>query len=155
MTQQDRRRAAMSHAFRYQEYKAEVQAYIDWAMSQTGKQQLGGTGISSGHRSDPTARAAIKLIDMPEHIRTKALWVRAVNDAWRECKEDDAGEKYGLAFLLEHNFRLTGDILGPEHNTAVRAYIIEQAGITRPTFYNRLEAVCDILVYHAAKRKLL
>lgn len=155
MTQQDRRRAAMSHAFRYQEYKAEVQAYIDWAMSQTGKQQLGGTGISSGHRSDPTARAAIKLVDMPEHIRTKALWVRAVNDAWRECKEDDAGEKYGLAFLFEHNFRLTGDILGPEHNTAVRAYIIEQAGITRPTFYNRLEAVCDILVYHAAKRKLL
>ena len=145
----------MSHAFRYQEYKAEVQAYIDWAMSQTGKQQLGGTGISSGHRSDPTARAAIKLIDMPEHIRTKALWVRAVNDAWRECKEDDAGEKYGLAFLFERNFRLTGDILGPEHNTAVRAYIIEQAGITRPTFYNRLEAVCDILVYHAAKRKLL
>ncbi len=145
----------MSHAFRYQEYKAEVQAYIDWAMSQTGKQQLGGTGISSGHRSDPTARAAIKLVDMPEHIRTKALWVRAVNDAWRECKEDDAGEKYGLAFLFEHNFRLTGDILGPEHNTAVRAYIIEQAGITRPTFYNRLEAVCDILVYHAAKRKLL
>lgn len=145
----------MSHAFRYQEYKAAVQAYIDSALSQTGKQQLGGTGISSGHRSDPTARAAIKLVDMPEHIRTKALWVRAVNDAWRECKEDDAGEKYGLAFLFEHNFRLTGDILGPEHNTAVRAFIIEQAGITRPTFYNRLEAVCDILVYHAAKRKLL
>ena len=151
MTQQDRRRAAMSHAFRYQEYKAEVQAYIDWAMSQTGKQQLGGTGISSGHRSDPTARAAIKLIDMPEHIRTKALWVRAVNDAWRECREDDKQ----LAYLFEHNFRLTGDILGPEHNTAVRARIMEELNISRPTFYNWLEAVADILVYHATKRKLL
>lgn len=151
MTQQDRRRAAMSHAFRYQEYKAEVQAYIDWAMSQTGKQQLGGTGISSGHRSDPTARAAIKLIDMPEHIRTKALWVRAVNDAWRECAE----ESRDLAYLFEHNFRLTGEILGPEHNTAVRMGIMEYTGISMRTFYDRLNDVCDILVYHATKRKLL
>ena len=141
----------MSHAFRYQEYKAEVQAYIDWAMSQTGKQQLGGTGISSGHRSDPTARAAIKLIDMPEHIRTKALWVRAVNDAWRECAE----ESKEMAYLFEHNFRLTGDILGPEHNTAVRMGIMEYTGISMRTFYDRLNDVCDILVYHATKRKLL
>lgn len=141
----------MSNAFRYQEYKAAVNAYIDWALSQTGKQQLGGTAVSSGHRSDPTARAAIKLIDMPEHIRTKALWVRAVNDAWRECREDDKQ----LAYLFERNFRLTGDILGPEHNTAVRERIIEELNISRPTFYNWLEAVSDILVYHATKRKLL
>ena len=151
MTQQDRRRAAMSHAFRYQEYKAEVQAYIDWAMSQTGKQQLGGTGISSGHRSDPTARAAIKLVDMPEHIRAKALWVRAVNDAWRECAEE-SGE---LAYLFEHNFRLTGETLGPEHNAAVRMGIMEECGISVPTFYKWLEDACDVLVYHATKRKLL
>ena len=151
MTQQDRRRAAMSHAFRYQEYKAAVQAYIDWALSQTGKQQLGGTGISSGHRSDPTARAAIKLVDMPEHIRTKALWVRAVNDAWRECAE----ESRELAYLFEHNFRLTGEILGPDHNTAVRMRIMEETGISMRTFYDRLNDVCDILVYHATKRKLL
>ena len=141
----------MSHAFKYQTYKAEVQAYIDWAMSQTGKQQLGGTGISSGHRSDPTARAAIKLIDMPEHIRTKALWVRAVNDAWKECAE----ESRELAYLFEHNFRLTGEILGPDHNTAVRMRIMEETGISMRTFYDRLNDVCDILVYHATKRKLL
>lgn len=141
----------MSHAFRYQEYKAEVQAYVDWALGQTGKQQLGGTGISSGHRSDPTARAAIKLIDMPEHIRTKALWVRAVNDAWKECWE----ESKELAFLFEHNFRLTGDILGPEHNTAVRTYIMGEVGISMRTFYEWLENAADILVYHATKKKLL
>ena len=93
----------------------------------------------------------LKLIDMPEHIRQKALWVRAVNDAWRECREDDKQ----LAYLFEHNFRLTGDILGPEHNTAVRARIMEELNISRPTFYNWLEAVADILVYHATKRKLL
>ena len=151
MTQQDRRRAAMSHAFKYQAYKAEVQAYTDWAMSQTGKQQLGGTGISSGHRSDPTARAAIKLVDMPEHIRTKALWVRAVNDAWRECAE----ESRELAYLFERNFRLTGKTLGPDHNTAVRMGIMEETGISMRTFYDRLNDVCDILVYHATKRKLL
>lgn len=151
MTQHDRRRAAMSNAFRYQEYKAAVNEYIDWAMRQTSKSQLGGTAVTSGHRSDPTARAAIKLIDMPEHIRTKALWVRAVNDAWRECREDDKQ----LAYLFEHNFRLTGDILGPEHNTAVRKRIMDECNISVRTFYEWLETVADILVYHATRRKLL
>lgn len=151
MTQHERRRAAMSNAFRYQEYKAAVNAYVDWAMSMGGKQEIGGTPVSSGHRSDPTARAAIRLVDMPEPIRTKALWVRAVNDAWRECRDDDEQ----LAYLFERNFRLTGEILGPEHNTAVRNAIVEELNISTPTFYNWLETVADILVYHAAKRKLL
>lgn len=141
----------MSHAFRYQEYKAAVAQYIDWAMSQTSKQQLGGTAVTSGHRSDPTARAAIKLADMPEYIRAKALWVRAINDAWRECRE----ESTDLGLLFERNFRLTGDILGPEHNTAVRMAVMEECGISVRTFYERLEDACDILVYHATKRKLL
>lgn len=141
----------MSHAFRYQEYKAAVAEYVDWAMSQTSKQQLAGTPVTSGHRSDPTARAAIRLVDMPEHLRTKALWVRAVNDAWKECRE----ESDELALLFERNFRLTGDILGPEHNTAVRVGIMQECNISVPTFYKWLEDACDILVYHATKRKLL
>lgn len=141
----------MSHAFRYQEYKAEIAAYVDACMALTGKQQLGGTAVTSGHRSDPTARAAIKLIDMPEHLRIKTLWVRAVNDAWRECRE----ESRELALLFERNFRLTGDILGPEHNAAVRAGIMADCDISLPTFYNWLEDACDILVYYATKRKLL
>lgn len=155
MTPYERRREAMSHAFRYQAYKAEVAEYVRSAMTQTGKQQLGGTPVSSGHRSDPTARAAIKLADMPEHIRTKALWVAVVNDAWKECIDDDNGDPYGLAFILERNFRLTGETLGPEHNASVRSSIRERAGMNRTTFYNRLEEVGDILVYHAVKRKLL
>ena len=142
----------MSNAFKYQQYKAELNAYVDACMALVApKQQFDGTGVSSGHRSDPTTRAAIKLAEMPEPLRTKALWVRAVNDAWRECREDDKQ----LAYLFERNFRLTGDVLGPEHNTAVRERIIEELNISRPTFYNWLEAVSDILVYHATKRKLL
>ena len=152
MTQHDRRRAAMSNAFKYQQYMAEVNAYVDSCMALVApKQQLGGTGVSSGHRSDPTARAAIKLAEMPEPIRNKALWVRAVNDAWRECRDDDEQ----LAYLFEKNFRLTGEILGPEHNTAVRNAIVGELGISMTTFYEWLETVADILVYHATKRKLL
>ena len=152
MTQRERRRAAMSHAFRYQEYKAAVNDYVSAVLaSQGGKQQFGGTPVSSGHRSDPTAQAAVKLADMPEHLRTKALWVRAVNDAWEEC----AAESDDLAFLFEQNFRLTGEILGQEHNAAVRERIVEELGIAVPTFYKWLEDACDILVYYATKRKLL
>ena len=151
MTQQDRRRAAMSNAFKYQEYKEEVAQYVDWCMSQTAKQKLGGSVVSSGHRSDPTARAAIKLVDMPEHLRTKALWVRAVDDAWKECR----AESDELAILFERNFRLTGDILGPGHNAAVRNRIMEELGMSTRTFYARLEDAADILVYYATRRKLL
>lgn len=141
----------MSNAFKYQQYKAEINAYIDSCMALTGKQQLGGSAVTSGHRSDPTARAAIKLAEMPEHLRNKALWVRAVNDAWRELREDDKQ----MAYLFEKNFRLTGDILGPEHNTAVRNDIVKDLSISMTTFYEWLESVADILVYHATKRKLL
>ena len=152
MTQRERRRAAMRHAFRYQEYRAAVNDYVLSVLaSQGGKQQFGGTPVSGGHRSDPTAQAGIKLAEMPEPLRTKALWVRAVNDAWKEC----AAEDDDLAYLFEHNFRLTGDILGPEHNTAVRERIMEDLGIPLRTFYDKLEDSCDILVYYAAKRKLL
>lgn len=152
MTQRDRRRAAMSHAFRYQEYKAELNDYADACLAMVApKQKLSGTAVSSGHRSDPTAHAAIKLSEMPEPLRNKALWIRAVNDAWRECREDDKQ----LAYLFEKNFRLTGDILGPEHNTAVRENIMDECNISVRTFYEWLETVADILVYHAAKRKLL
>lgn len=150
MTQRDRRRAAMRHAFRYQPYKDEVTAYVDSCLALSApKERIGGS--ASGHRSDPTARAGIKLAEMPESIRMKALWIRAVNDAWSECAEDDGD----LAYLFEKNFRLTGNTLGPEHNTEVRNEIIEHLRISTSTFYERLEAVTDILVYHATKRKLL
>ena len=152
MTQRDRRRAAMRHAFRYQPYKDDVTAYIDECMALTApKERLGSGSASSGHRSDPTARAGIKLAEMPEAVRAKALWIRAVNDTWKECADEDQA----LAYLFEKNFRLTGDTLGPEHNTEVRNAIIEHLGISTRTFYERLEAVADILVYHATKRKLL
>ena len=151
MSQHERRRAAMSHAFKYQRYKADVAEYIEWAISQMSpKQQLEGTPVSSGHRSDPTAHAAIRLADMPEHIRVKALWIRAIEAAWKECRVDEE-----LGYLFEKNFRLTGEPLGPEHNTAVRNQIVEALGISTSTFYTRLTEAADVLVYHAAKRKLL
>ena len=151
MSQHERRRAAMSHAFRYQEYKAAVAQYVDSVLAMCGKAQVRGTPISSGHRSDPTARAAIKLAEMPEPIRIKELWVRAVNDTWRELRAEDKS----MACLFEKNFHLTGDILGPEHNTAVRNGIVEELDISMRTFYSWLNEVTDVLVYHASRRKLL
>ena len=88
---------------------------------------------------------------MPEPLRSRALWVKSVDDAWRECRE----ESRELAILFERNFRLTGETLGKEHNTEVREQIMEALEISQSTFYERLEDAADILVYHATKRKLL
>ena len=153
MTQIERRRIAMSHAFRYQAYKREVAEYRENALSTLRSPRTdalpGSTG--AGSHSDPTERAGVRLADMPEPLRSRALWVKSVEDAWQECRE----ESRELAILFERNFRLTGETLGKEHNTEVREQIMEALKISQSTFYERLEDAADILVYHATKRKLL
>lgn len=156
MTVRERRRIAMSHAFHYQAYRREVQEYRERAMAMRGQRFDTVPGsTSAGSHTDPTEKAGIKLADMPEHLRQKAQWVKAINDTWADCLAEDYGDQHGLAYLLERNFRLTGEESGKDKNAAVRAGIMSACDISQTTFYNRLEMVTDILVYHAAKRKLL
>lgn len=156
MTPRELRQIAMRHAFRYQAYKREVGEYRSRAMTMRGQRINAVPGsTSAGSHTDPTQQAAIRLADMPESLKAKAKWVKAVNDAWADCLAEDAGDAHGMAFLLERNFRLTGEETGKEQNAVVREEIMREAHISMSTFYNRLETVADILVYHAAKRGLL
>lgn len=156
MTPRERRQIAMRHAFRYQAYKREVGEYRSKALAIRGQRIDAVPGsTSAGTHTDPTQQAAIRLADMPESLKVKAKWVKAVNDAWADCLTEDMGDTHGLAFLLEKNFRLTGEETGKDQNTAVREEIMREAHISQTTFYSRLEIVADILVYHAAKRGLL
>lgn len=156
MTPKDRRHIARSHAFRYQAYRREVREYREKALAMRGQRidALPGS-TSAGSHTDPTQQAAIRLVDMPDSLQTKAKWVRVVNAAWKDCATEDGGDPHGLAFLLEKNFRLTGEETGKEQNAAVREEIMRESHISMTTFYKRLEAVTDIIVYHAAKRGLL
>ena len=157
MTARERRRTAQKHAFCYQAYREEVLTYRADALSSLRSPRTdsipGSTG--AGTHSDPTEKAGIRLADMPEHLKTKWKWVKAIEDTWKECKEEDWGEPFGLAYLFEKNFRLTGEVTGKELNAAVREKIIADSDICVKTFYNRLEAITDMLVYHAAKRGLI
>ena len=156
MTPRERRQIAMRHAFRYQAYKREVREYREKALAMRGQRIDAVPGsTSAGSHTDPTQQAAIRLADMPESLQTKAKWVKVVNDAWADCATEDGRDAHGLAFLLERNFRLTGEETGKDQNVAVREEIMREAHISMATFYNRLETVADILVYHAAKRGLL
>lgn len=153
MTQDNRRRIAMSHAFRYQSYKRELQEYRANALGTLRSPRTDALpgGAGAGSHSDPTQQAGIRLADMPEPLRSRALWVKAIEDTWRECRD----ESRELGVLFERNFRLTGETLGKEHNTEVRERIMEALDMSQATFYNRLEDAANILVYHATKRKLL
>lgn len=156
MTPRERRRIAMRHAFMYQAYKREVQEYRAQALAMRGQRINAVPGsTSAGSHTDPTQQAGIKLADMPEKLKQKAAWVKTVNDAWADCATEDDGDPHGLAFLLERNFRLTGEATGKDKNAAVREEIMREAHISMATFYNRLENVADILVYHATRRRLL
>lgn len=156
MTVRERRRTAMRHAFQYQAYREAVHEYRERAMAIRGQHIDAVPGsTSAGAHTDPTQQAAIRLVDMPPAIRDKALWVLAVNETWKDCAQEDGRDPHGLAYLFEENFRLTGENRGPDHNAEVRAEIMRVCRISERTFYSRLETVTDILVYHAAKRKLL
>ena len=156
MTPRERRQTAMRHAFRYQAYKREVREYRAQALAMRGQRIDAVPGsTSAGSHTDPTQQAAIRLADMPESLQTKAKWVKAVNDAWADCATEDGNDPHGLAFLLERNFRLTGEATGKDKNAAVREEIMREAHISQTTFYSRLETVADILVYHATRRGLL
>lgn len=157
MTQRERRKIARRNAFRYQSYREEVRRYrADYLSTLRSPRTDAMPGSSSaGSHSSPTEYYGIRLADMPESLRQKWKWVKAIEDAWSECLNEDAGDRHGLAFLLEKNFRLTGETSDDDHNSEVRETIMKESGISLATFYNRLEVVTDILVYHAAKRGLL
>jgi hypothetical protein len=110
---------------------------------------------SAGSHTDPTQQAAIRLADMPEVLKEKAAWVKVIDDTWKDCVTEDGGDPHGLAYLMDKNFRLTGEETGEDQNAVVREEIMKTCDISQRTFYSRLTTVADMLVYHATKRGLL
>lgn len=153
MTAIERANAIQHHLFSYQSYKQTYEEYVSRAMRQT--QKMTETGIHGSHKSDPTARGAVMLADLPEQIKTKVLWIGAIEDAWAECIKEDCGKECGLAYVMEHYFCLTGERREKKHNgEAVRA-ICEECEITPVGFRTRRGKIIGIVQYHAALRKLI
>lgn len=112
-----------------------------------------GAQIRAGLPSDPTARAAILLAEMPEGTALKQKWCNAIEDAWAECVAQDAVNKNGMAFFMENVFSLTEEPDADENS--VRDKVCAHCNIAIPTYYNWMKTVTQIVVYHAAKRGLL
>ena len=153
MTALERQKIAQGNAFQYQAYKDEIDAYRDSASGR--KRGMLDAIVSGGLPSDPTARAAIAACELPERLQYKELWVDAVDGAWAECLALDGDNKHGLAFLMEHNFHLTGKMLPREKNAENRMWIMRKCNISYSVFYARLSKITDILVYHAARNNLI
>ena len=150
----DRERHVHARLFSYAGYKKEIDEFFETALRQTAKQD-DQSGVRGSFRSDPTARGGVMLADPPPRIREAMAWTRAIDDAWSECEMLDGGNPYGLAYLLERNFCLTGGPRPRSQNANARRRICEECGIAERTFYLWLDKVTSIAIYHASHAGLL
>jgi len=149
-----RERYAHKIMFTYQDNKELVQNFMSKAYRYTYKMS-DEPMVQKTFKSDPTARGGILLADPPEYIRDAVLKTEAVEAAWQEVKELDCGEPFGLAYLMEKNFCLTGNRRSKSANAVVRHKICSDCGIADRTFYSWMGQITDIMIYHATKRGLM
>jgi hypothetical protein len=149
----ERRKIAQAQAFRYYEMRQAINAYE--AEAYRNLQRTDGSGVRSTFKTDPTARGGIMLADPPAHIIKAKNWVSAINDAWAECTLLDEGDERGYAYIIEQWFALDGNIRPREENKQTRERLIEECGLSRTGFYERLNTITDTIAYHASMKGLL
>lgn len=156
MQANSRRRIVQKKLFQYREYCAAIDEYVQCSCGQTMRKNE--TGVRGSFRADPTARGGIALANPPKSITYMMRWVQAIEDTWRECAlEDDADclEGIGLVRLMVDYFCLATEPRPRDENEQARERLCETCGISRSTFYERLNRISDIAVYHAARNGLL
>lgn len=142
--------------FNYQKSKALVQEFEEDCLQQTKKENE--TGISApGNISNPTLRGAMLLLNPPKHIDVARRWCKVIERVWDELKEEDivSGREYGIAYLFERAYCLTGEPRRREANAENREAICEACQIAQRTFYTWLGRCVEITTYYAAKENLL
>ena len=150
----ERERHVHARLFSYASYKREIDEFFETAMRQGARTSEPGV-TNGGYKSDPTARGGVMLADPPPRIQEAMAWVRAIEDAWAECEMLDAGNPYGLSYLLERNFCLTGEPRPRRQNAHARRRICEACGIAERTFYLWLDKTTSIVIYHASRAGLI
>lgn len=152
----DRQRAAQGKLFKYASYKALIAEYEARALSQTRKCDT--QYIKGAYRSDPAARGGVMLADPPHRIQIRMAWCSAIENAWAECKAEDAANgrsDVGMAYVMEEYFCLNKPPRDKEKNGEAREAMRKRCDISTRTFYEWISEIVDTVVYHAAKQNLL
>lgn len=153
MTVFERTRTVYRHLFRYNKYKERIDEYTDSAMRRNVKTD--NAGVRGTYRSDPTARGGVMLAQLPKRIAAKVQWCGAIEDTLAECKMEDGNDDYGLAYILREYFCVGTEPRDEDKNAEAITNICNVADISRSTFFRRVSRITDIVLYHAARRKLI
>lgn len=135
-------RAAEYALYRYQQFKEQLEAYIDQSMRCTYRQK--DEGSSSGFISDPTALGAMRLVDVPPEIETAEKWVWSIENAWGELEAYDPPK----ARLLEVYYGLNSrDGRSRGQATSAREAVQREFGIGKTTFYQWKDEAVRSVIY--------
>lgn len=148
-------RTARWNMYRYRANKDAVENYFSNVLY--GTNDVGVHGIQTSNISDPTARGGIALATLPDDLKEKWEWVKAVDEAWEECKQYDSQNEidFGLAYVMEKQFCLTGEKRPKSKNAVAKLKICRDCHIAERTYYNWLRQITDAVVYYATKRGIL
>lgn len=154
MTTAERARTIHGHLFRYSADRLELEDYYEQAFRKNGKHRE--AGVRGSFVSDPTARGGVMLAHLPPVLRIKADWCAAIEDALVECKVEDGDNLTGLAYIMKEYFCLFKEPRPKAKNGEAVDAICAACGIHhRSGFYSKVSKITDIVMYHAAKRKLI
>lgn len=142
--------------FNYQRSKDLVRQFEEDCLQQTKKENE--TGISApGNISNPTLRGAMLLLNPPKHVEMAKRWCKVIERVWDEFREEDtvAGKEYGISYLFERAYCLTGERRNKGDNAKSKIEICEKCNIAHRTFYTWLDKCVDRTTYYAAKEGLI
>lgn len=142
--------------FNYQNSKSIVEEFQQDCLQQTKKENE--TGISApGNISNPTLRGAMLLLNPPKSVAMAEKWCKVIERVWDEFREEDAvaGREFGIAYLFEKAYCLTGAPRTKEQNAKNRAEICSACQIALRTFYTWLNRCVETTTYYAAKEGLI
>lgn len=142
--------------FLYRQYKAEIEEYEQNAIDRTpvmDESGIHGTGIS-----DPTAKSAAMLADVPKNLEEKKAWVDSIEQAkrrvegWDKAYEIVAGR--GLSYVMTEYYCMNSEPRPKASNEQVRARLCEECQISESTFYRWLNKIDKAVWERAYKHKI-
>jgi len=127
----------------------EIEEYRENVMRQS--RVASETGIHDKRPGDPTARAAVRLADPPEHIKSYMAWVDAINDAMLELHYIDQVEQRerGMEYVALRLFGMDG-------RSRRRIFqLTSSVNISESAISKWVRQISEIVIFHAAKRGLI
>lgn len=147
-----------SRIYSYARYMDAIAEYEERAMHNTRKDD-GAEYIRGSYQSDPTARGAVALIDLPPRIRTMQRWVDVIDMAIEKARAEDYVYQRkpgrGSAYAMQAYFCMRGPARDKSRNADMRMTLAKRCGVTPRTIYSWLHMFAESVYTYAEQEGLI